>query len=118
MTSNEPRIVFMLFLISWVGLLHLHDFRTGEQVAAEAVQVALETRALQVKGEIAGVGGAADVEEVAIRGDFGLQCFPALARGVGKPGIYPDHGRYFWGLLKQLMPDWEVLKARLERAEG
>lgn len=30
---------------------------------------------------------------------------------------YPDHGRYFWSLLKQLMPDWEVLKARLEVAE-
>ncbi len=30
---------------------------------------------------------------------------------------YPDHGRYFWSLLKQLMPDWEVLKARLEQTE-
>ncbi len=31
---------------------------------------------------------------------------------------HPDHGRHFWGLLRQLMPDWQTLKARLERAEG
>jgi len=31
---------------------------------------------------------------------------------------YPDHGRQFWSLLRQLMPDWQTLKARLERAEG
>ena len=31
---------------------------------------------------------------------------------------YPDHGRKFWSLLRQLMPDWQTLKARLERAEG
>lgn len=30
---------------------------------------------------------------------------------------YPDHGRHFWSLLRQLMPDWELRKARLERAE-
>ena len=30
---------------------------------------------------------------------------------------YPDHGRYFWSLIRQLMPDWEVLKARLEHSE-
>ena len=30
---------------------------------------------------------------------------------------YPHHGRYFWSLLKQLMPDWQVLKARLEHAD-
>ncbi len=29
---------------------------------------------------------------------------------------HPDHSSRFWGLLKQLMPDWETLKARLERA--
>lgn len=31
---------------------------------------------------------------------------------------HPDHGRGFWNLLKQLMPDWQTQKARLERAEG
>ena len=30
---------------------------------------------------------------------------------------HPDHGRHFWSLLKQLMPDWETLKARLEQAD-
>ncbi len=30
---------------------------------------------------------------------------------------YPDHGKKFWSLLKQLAPDWEVLKARLEQTE-
>ncbi len=31
---------------------------------------------------------------------------------------YPDHGRQFWSLLRQLIPDWQNLKMRLERAEG
>ena len=31
---------------------------------------------------------------------------------------YPDHGKQFWSLLRQLMPDWLTIKTRLERAEG
>ncbi|MDZ4288446.1 MAG: SprT family zinc-dependent metalloprotease [Prosthecobacter sp.] len=31
---------------------------------------------------------------------------------------HPDHGRQFWGLLQQLVPNWKLLKARLERGEG
>jgi predicted metal-dependent hydrolase len=31
---------------------------------------------------------------------------------------HPDHGRYFWSLLQQLVPNWQILKARLEKGEG
>lgn len=30
---------------------------------------------------------------------------------------HPDHGPEFYGLLRQLLPDWKNLKARLERGE-
>jgi predicted metal-dependent hydrolase len=30
---------------------------------------------------------------------------------------HPDHGRKFWDLLCQLMPDWRTRKQRLERCE-
>jgi hypothetical protein len=48
------------------------------------VEVAFETGAIEVVGEVTDIGGGADVEEVALGGDLGLEGVPTLARDEGQ----------------------------------
>ena len=46
--------------------LQPHDLRPGQQVAAKAVQIALKARAVEIILQVAGVGGAADIQQIAL----------------------------------------------------
>ena len=67
--------------------LQPHDLRTSQQVAAKAVQIALKAWAVEIILQVPGVGGAADIEQIALRRDFALQRRPGFPRGFGKGGI-------------------------------
>lgn len=53
------------------------------------MEVAFETGAIEVVGEVTDIGGGADVEEVALGGDLGLEGVPTFARVGGEGGVEP-----------------------------
>ncbi len=54
------------------------------------MQVALQAWAVQVEGKVADIGGASDINEVAVRGDFRFQRLPTLAGGFAEGVIQPS----------------------------